>query len=82
MFSGFEERVKRAVKSVREVESVSPQLGIILGSGLGDFIDRFSGREIPYTKIDGFPLPTVEGHRGTLKINPSAAVYIWKLQKK
>ena len=74
MFSGFEERVKRAVDSIREVESVSPQLGIVLGSGLGDFIDRFSGREIPYTEIDGFPLPTVEGHRGTLKISPAAAV--------
>ncbi len=74
MFSTFEECVNKAVASIREVERVSPQVGIILGSGLGDYIDRFSGREIPYTKIDGFPLPTVEGHRGTLKIGLHAAV--------
>jgi purine-nucleoside phosphorylase len=45
----------------------TPQLAIILGSG---FQDALAGlpiqTEIPYTKISGFPRPTVPGHAGRL----------------
>ncbi len=48
--------------------------GVILGSGLGDFVEKVDGLEIPYQQIRGFPVPTVAGHRGMLKLGPRAAV--------
>mgnify|MGYP001630282909 FL=1 len=50
-----------------------PEIGIVLGSGLGDFADAIEDKiEIPYTEIPGFPVSTVKGHDGKLifgKIN-------------
>ena len=42
-----------------------PQVGMILGSGLGDYADQLTNKiEIPYADIPGFLKSTVEGHRG------------------
>jgi purine-nucleoside phosphorylase len=47
--------------------SHAPQVGIVLGSGLGNFIDEVTvEKEISYSDIPHFPLSTVEGHRGKL----------------
>lgn len=50
-----------------------PEIGIVLGAGLGDFADAIEDKiEIPYTEIPGFPVSTVKGHDGKLifgKIN-------------
>ncbi len=44
-----------------------PTLGIILGSGLGNFATQVeSPTTIPYAEIPGWPLSTVEGHAGQL----------------
>lgn len=44
-----------------------PLVGVILGSGLGDFADGVDGRvTIPYGDIPGFPASAVIGHSGTL----------------
>lgn len=44
-----------------------PQVGIILGSGLGDLVHSVAVEsEIPYTDIPGFPQSTVKGHAGKL----------------
>ncbi len=51
------------------VKNFMPQVGIILGSGLGPLAkdpELEKVLEIPYEKISGFPLTTVEGHEGTL----------------
>lgn len=54
-----------------------PEIGIVLGSGLGDFADSIEDKiEIPYTEIPGFPVSTVKGHDGKLifgKINSKEA---------
>lgn len=45
----------------------APAIGIILGSGLGNFATHIqSDLEIPYEEIPNFPVSTVEGHRGRL----------------
>ncbi|HET9293328.1 MAG TPA: purine-nucleoside phosphorylase, partial [Gemmatimonadales bacterium] len=45
----------------------TPEIAIVLGSGLGLFTERIQNAVvIPYAEIPGFPLPTVEGHRGEL----------------
>jgi len=45
----------------------APQVGIILGSGLGNFTDEVEvEKEISYDEIPHFPVSTVEGHKGKL----------------
>lgn len=47
--------------------SVSPHIGIILGSGLGGLVKEVEITEkISYADIPGFPVSTVEGHSGYL----------------
>lgn len=44
-----------------------PSVGIVLGSGLGNFTDEIEADfEITYTDIPNFPVSTVEGHKGKL----------------
>ncbi|HVT63133.1 MAG TPA: purine-nucleoside phosphorylase [Legionellaceae bacterium] len=44
-----------------------PKIGIVLGSGLGGFVDNLENRvEIPYQELSGFPISTVHGHAGKL----------------
>lgn len=72
MQANFAERVEAAVKSLPPGSQAS--VGLILGSGLGGFAESLDGREIPYSRIAGYPLPTVEGHRGVLKLGQEVAV--------
>ncbi len=45
----------------------APKTALILGSGLGNFINEVTIEvEIPYSEIPHFPLSTVEGHSGKL----------------
>jgi len=44
-----------------------PAIGVILGSGLGEFADLLEGAvSVPYDKIPGFPASHVVGHAGKL----------------
>ena len=44
-----------------------PSIGIILGSGLGNYVSSVEGKILPFKDIKGFPKTTVEGHRGIYK---------------
>lgn len=51
--------------SVKEKISFRPKIGLILGSGLGDYADSIEIVEtLDYSDIDGFPSSTVAGHKG------------------
>ncbi len=44
-----------------------PEIGVILGSGLGNFAEAIDLKcAINYSDIEGFPVSTVEGHSGRL----------------
>lgn len=46
-------------------DGASPKIGVVLGSGLGNFVDCVDIKfRIPYVDIPGMPTSTVEGHRG------------------
>ncbi len=63
------DRVERAADLVRKRAKVQPEVGIILGTGLGGLADEIQGAvSIPYQEIPGFPLSTVESHAGRLLI--------------
>ena len=47
-------------------DGFKPEIGIILGSGLGELADKFCEYSIPYEKIPGFAKSTIEGHKGQL----------------
>ncbi len=48
-------------------ENFKPEIGIILGTGLGDFADNIAVEyALEYKEIPGFPVSTVEGHKGRL----------------
>jgi len=49
-----------------KVGDFKPEIGIILGSGLGDFASAFDAINIPYAEIPGFESSTVQGHKGQL----------------
>ena len=67
MQANFAQRVETAVLSLPLADE-APAVGLILGSGLGDFAEGVAGREIPYQRIAGYPRPTVEGHGGVLTV--------------
>lgn len=59
------ERLEKAREYVCGRAGIVPEVGIVLGSGLGDFAERAEViSEIPYGDIPGFPRSTVEGHKG------------------
>ena len=59
------QKLQACVKSVREKTDFKPEVGVILGSGLGEFADEIKAEAIvPYTEIEGFPTSTVSGHKG------------------
>lgn len=49
-----------------KIQGFQPEIGIILGSGLGDFADEFESIIIPYNDISGFEKSNVQGHKGQL----------------
>jgi purine-nucleoside phosphorylase len=61
------ERIGAAAAAIRARSALQPQVGIILGTGLGGLASRIQVEaEIPYEEIPGFPLSTVETHTGRL----------------
>lgn len=60
-------QLKEAVKFLKKEYNHTPAVGIVLGSGLGNFIDEIEvEKEIDYSDIPNFPVSTVEGHKGKL----------------
>lgn len=56
-----------ALKRVQQVVSLRPQVAVVLGSGLGELVEQFSGcKAIPYKDIPEFPHSRVVGHAGNL----------------
>ncbi|MDO4615297.1 MAG: purine-nucleoside phosphorylase [Lachnospiraceae bacterium] len=50
--------------SVQRIISFAPSIGLILGSGLGDYGEKLEDPEfISYSEIEGFPVSKVEGHK-------------------
>jgi purine-nucleoside phosphorylase len=61
------EKINETIKFLRAKGINNPDVGIILGTGLGGLTAKISNRtEIDYKDIPNFPLSTVEGHDGKL----------------
>ena len=61
------ERIAAAAAYIQENIPFTPEMGLVLGSGLGDYADSLEeALRLPYDQIPHFPLPTVAGHAGAL----------------
>jgi purine-nucleoside phosphorylase len=59
--------VDEAVRAIRDALPARPVLGLVLGSGLGDFADGLEGATVLQTSsIPHYPVSTVPGHKGRL----------------
>jgi len=58
-------KIEESVKAITSKVSFKPEIGIILGTGLGMLAkDVEPVGVIPYQEIPNFPIPTVESHSG------------------
>ena len=61
------EKIDEAVRYVRSRSTLQPEVGIILGSGLGDVVEAVEiETAIPYGEIPGAKASTVLGHQGRM----------------
>lgn len=62
-------QIDRVAQSISSRISISPRIGMILGSGLGNLAEAVSMPTIiPYQEIPSWPVSTVIGHQGRLVI--------------
>jgi purine-nucleoside phosphorylase len=74
-------RATAAVEFIRSRTGVVPVLGIILGSGLGEFAAEVEDAvAIPYSEIPHFPQSTVVGHSGMLVVGRIGGVAVAVMQ--
>ena len=59
------EKLLKCYESVQEKIDFQPEIALILGSGLGNYGDSIDiAATLNYADIEGFPVSTVEGHKG------------------
>ncbi|MEK6615902.1 MAG: purine-nucleoside phosphorylase, partial [Bacteroidota bacterium] len=60
-------QIKSTAEYIKKQIANPPEVGIILGTGLGGLVKEIEIlHTLPYEKIPGMPLSTVEGHSGKL----------------
>lgn len=60
-------KLQETVAAIRKTYTESPEVGIVLGSGLGNLVAEMTVEvEIPYADLPHFPVSTVEGHSGKM----------------
>lgn len=63
----IKEKLQETIKAIRKETDFSPDIGIILGTGLGKLTEKIEPESIiPYKQLPYFPTPTVESYEGRL----------------
>lgn len=77
----YMEKIQETVKFIKSKTEIIPNIGLILGSGLGSLADRIENPVIiKYEEIPNFPISTVEGHAGQLVIGELAGNTVVAMQ--
>jgi purine-nucleoside phosphorylase len=59
--------LEKSIEFIRSNIHIQPRLALVLGSGLGDLAETFTGSTILDTRtIPHYPISTIEGHKGKL----------------
>jgi purine-nucleoside phosphorylase len=73
--------IQEAKNCIENKSSTKPEIGIILGTGLGKLANYIKKEvEIPYEEIPNFPLSTVEHHAGKLIMGTLAGKSVMAMQ--
>lgn len=65
----------------QRLPNFNPKIGLILGSGLGAFVNHIENKMvIPYNELPGFPVSTIAGHAGCLALGNINGVSVACLQ--
>ncbi len=73
--------LRAAVESIRAHSACAPQVGVVLGSGLGVLAEMVTqATTIPYDAITAFPRTSVDGHEGRLVLGMIGATPAAMLQ--
>ncbi|NLY81782.1 MAG: purine-nucleoside phosphorylase [Clostridiales bacterium] len=63
----IQKRVDAGAEFLKELINETPRIGVVLGSGLGDFANKLVNPiKVSYKDIPKFPQSTILGHAGTL----------------
>jgi len=75
------EKLGKAAEFIQSLRRTIPKVGMVLGSGLGIYIDQIEEKtEIPYDEIPYFTQTSVEGHKGRLILGKISGVEVAVLQ--
>ena len=79
--NGMFGKLEETVTCVKRLTDLRPAVGVILGSGLGQLVDRMTDTvAIDYRDLPHFPAPTVAGHAGRLVIGRIEGVPVMAMQ--
>ena len=79
--NGMFGKLEETVTCVKRLTDLRPAVGVILGSGLGQLVDRMTDAvAIDYRDLPHFPAPTVAGHAGRLVIGRIEGVPVMAMQ--
>lgn len=70
----FYSRLEQVFRSCGIEDSYCPETAVVLGSGLSELKDSYSGREIAFSDIDGFPSVNIKGHPGLIKLTEKSVL--------
>jgi purine-nucleoside phosphorylase len=75
------QRLDEAASAVRQLATTAPVVGVVLGSGLGAFVDELAEPvSLAYRDIPHMPPPGVSGHAGQLVLGTISSVPVACLQ--
>ena len=79
--NGMYGKLEETVTCVKRLTDLRPTIGVILGSGLGQLVERMTDTvAIDYRDLPHFPAPTVAGHAGRLVIGRIEGVPVMAMQ--
>lgn len=76
-------KLQQCFDSIKDKIPFTPRVGLVLGSGLGDYADTDNFKEvssISYKDIPGFPVSTAPGHKGRFVFGYVGAVPVVCMQ--
>lgn len=74
-------KITAAAEYILTKITAKPTIGLVLGSGLGDFADTLEDAvKIPYAEIPHFPVSTAPGHAGALVIGKKCGQTVVAMQ--
>lgn len=77
----MDEKLAKAAQYIQSIKVSKPKVGVVLGSGLGIFVEQIENKTvIPYNDIPYFKKTTVEGHEGKLILGKVKGVEVVVLQ--